>query len=100
LNGIGRCGEINDRVSAIKDLDEVVGELRTCIAAAGIQLADHQTGNIVIFDRADTLAVRDDGAARIGHIHKERFRGFDVQVAVYRYIECVRLLAGRNRLGR
>src|SRR5215831_7238476 len=108
LNRIRRDAEINGRVAAIEDLDEVITEGRGRVVTSTINLADKELRLIVINDGTSRLWV----SVGTGDLDEEGFVRLDQNVAGYVDLEEVTLLplgdnlvlqafrnvvAGRNR---
>ena len=79
LNRVTRGSEVNGSVAAVENLDEVVSEWRPSVTTSGVQLADHQIGSVVVFNRAGPLAIQDGRVGDICNVDEERLVWFDQQ---------------------
>src|SRR5215831_15063493 len=83
LNRVWREGEINRCCGAVIDLDEVIGISCACQSSPGINLADYQTGLVIISDCAETLRVAQIRArAWVREVNEKGLIRLDQSVAV------------------
>src|ERR1700674_1976213 len=73
-------------------------ELRSGITAAGVTLADHKVGCVVVLNSSLSLTIGNGGARNIREIDEESFVRLDQQVAVNSHVEPIGLQTCGNGL--